>query len=156
MKKFLILFLILFSTTIFGQVDTNLYLDLTKKEIKNRLKENFDKVKIEAKLCVVVDSLGKWTLDDNHYTYLFTYREYITSYISSFTFDNYTNKCEFYYIKVNNLDPFYFYYIEYFDKSYEKEIERTVWYDRKNGIKIIMHFYNDLSGLGIYYEKIKN
>jgi hypothetical protein len=153
MKKFLTVILFLFSTMIFGQVDTSIYLGLTKKEIKKNLKENFDKVKVEVMLYVVSTEDGGWILDDNHYTYMISYKEYIASYVSLFTFDFKTDKCVCYHVEIDYLD-FYYYYLDYFNEMYRKVGSKTVWYDYQNRFKIEMHIYNDYKSFGVYYLKI--
>lgn len=115
MKRLFLLFLLFLSITTFSQVDYNIYIDKTKKEICNLLKEDEFKYTIEEKLYVEVDSLGHWSLSENYYTYLF----YYSNIKALFTFNNKTNKCVKYYLLCENLED-YWNYFEYYNQILQR------------------------------------
>lgn len=129
MKNFLILFLLLISFECISQIDYNIYIDKTKKEICNLLKEDEIKYTIEEKLYVEIDSTGYYILSDDYYTYLFYYSDIK----ALFTFNKKTNKCVKYYLLCQNLENYWLYF-DYYDQILDryKEGKYLTWIEKRH------------------------
>lgn len=116
MKKLLILLLLLITVSTYSQIDYNIYIGNTKKEILKILKEDGFKYSLQQKLYVDIDSTGKWFLSDDYYTYLLYYSDTR----ALFTFDK-NDRCIKYYLLCENLENYW----DYFD-YYNKILDKTV------------------------------
>lgn len=129
MKKILIIILIITSFCAYSQIDYNIYIDKSKKEISQLLKEDGFKPSFQNKFYVDIDSTGKWFLDDNHYTYLV----YYLNIRALFTFNNKTNRCVRYYLLCENLEN-YWTYFDYYNQIFYRDntIEKLVWIEKRH------------------------
>lgn len=128
MKSILITLFFLISSCVFSQIDYNIYIGNTKKEILQQIKDDGNKPVIHEKLYVTIDSTGKWILDDNHYTYLINYDKIR----GLFTFDNKTNRCVKYFLLCENLEN-YWEYFEYYNQILTKmNTEELTWIEKRH------------------------
>ena len=145
-KLFLTIFIILCSIGLFAQVNIDMYIGLTKKDIKRIMKDELHKVSISDKLYVLADENGGWKLDDNNYSYMFIYDD--NSVLVSF--DNVYDKCVRYCIKTNIIH--YNDYMDFFNNAYEKnKNEELSWYD--DIVKIKMYICSADNSIRIFYTK---
>jgi len=129
MKKFLIILLLLTNICVYSQVDYNIYIDKTKKEILNLIKEDGFKSSSQNKLYVDIDSTGKWKLDENYYTYLIYYENIR----ALFTFSNKTDRCIKYYLLCENLEN-YWTYFDYYNQILSRKMdgENLIWIEKRH------------------------
>lgn len=128
MKKFLILFLLFISICGYSQIDYNIYIDKTKKEIFQILKEDGFKPSFQDKLYVDIDSSGKWFLSDDYYTYLV----YYLNIKALFTFNSKTNRCVRYYLLCENLENYWSYFDYYNDILSKLPSENLIWIEKRH------------------------
>lgn len=128
MKKLLIFILMFVTTCLYSQVDYNIYIDKNKKEITQLLKEDGFKADFREKLYVDIDSTGKWTLDENHYTYLV----YYSNVKALFTFKNSTNRCIKYYLLCQNLENYWGYFDYYNQILIKDSIRDLTWKEKRH------------------------
>lgn len=115
MKNLLIAILVLFSNTLFSQMDYNIYLNLKKSEIIELFKMDNFKYSFEVKTKSDLDSTGKLIVSKNYYAYLVYYGDNRGYFIF-----NERNKCVKYYILCKNLEYYWTYY-DYYNQIMDRD-----------------------------------
>jgi len=129
---FLTILLTLF--VIFGysqDIDYNIYIGLTKKQIVQNFKEDKYHYSFEQKMYVNIDSLGKWSLDNDYYTWMVEYSKDDININALFTFDK-DGYCTSYFLLIPKLDSFYNYfqyYSQIMDKSQTLDL---TWIEKRH------------------------
>lgn len=127
MKKLLVILFLLICHSVFPQIDYNLYIGKTKKEIIHCFKEDEVKYNVQIKLFVDIDSTGNWKADNYYYTWLIYYSDIK----GLFTFDNKTNICVRYYLLCNDLNKYWIYY-EYYNEILIKDNKEMTWIEKRH------------------------
>lgn len=128
MKKILLLFLMFITICLYSQVDYNIYIDKSKKEIIQILKEDGLKSNFQDKLYVEIDSTGKWSNSEDFYTYL----AYYSDIKALFTFNIKTNRCVKYYLLCQNLEN-YWEYFDYYNQIFIKDsFHDLTWTEKRH------------------------
>jgi hypothetical protein len=129
MKKIILIILLFITFSTYSQIDYNIYIGRSKKEISQLLKEDEFKPSFQDKFYVDIDSTGKWFLDDNHYTYLV----YYLNIRALFTFNNKTNRCVRYYLLCKNLENYWLYF-DYYNQLFTRNInsENLIWIEKRH------------------------
>jgi len=129
MKKIALLLLLFITISTYSQIDYNIYIGNTKKEICKSLKEDGFKYSLIQKMYVDIDSTGKWILSENYYTYLLCY----SNTRALFTFDNKTDRCVKYFLLCEDLEN-YWNYFDYYTKILEKinTENELIWIEKRH------------------------
>ena len=128
MKKILLILLMFITICGYSQIDYNIYIGNTKKEILQQLKDDGIKYEVVQKMYVDIDSTGKYFLDDNHYSYLVYY---LNSRVL-FTFNNKTDRCVRYYQLCENLEN-YWNYFDYYNQILTRiDSDKLTWIEKRH------------------------
>jgi len=167
MKKFLVIICLLFIPIVFGGMSKSpsplfeTYIGVNKSDITDDLTSKGEKFLISDKIEVRVDSLNRWIINDNYYTFFFDFEDgsrLTTSYSTK------TNLCTNYLFDFTSFN--YRENIDLFNESLEK-IDSLTWYEpyTKSIIKIFqkgyrngycMYVYKKTSKPMIDFNNIKN
>lgn len=156
MKKFLFIFCLLFIPLAFGMTVKSpsplfeTYIGSTKDDIVTDLNDKPQQYLVSDKIYVRIDSLNRWMVNDNYYTYFFDFEDG-SRLTTSFSLSN--NRCTNYMFDFNDYKD-YGDMVMIFDDSFQK-IDSTTWFDSSNRsvLKIFKKGYRN--GFSLYvYKKI--
>lgn len=154
MRKLTFIFCLLFIPLAFGVTSMNpsplfeTYIGSTKGDIIDDLDDKSEHYLISDRIEVRVDSLNRWVVNDNYFTYFFDFDDgsrLTTSFLKS------NGHCTNYMFDFNDCQD-YKDMIMVFDDSFEK-IDSTTWFDGSNRtvLKIFKKGYRN--GFSVYVYK---
>lgn len=127
MKKIFTIILVFISSIVYSQIDYNIYIGLTKKEIIESFKHDDFNYKFEKKMYVNIDSYGKFISDNNHYTWLVYYYKIR----ALFVFNKKNDKCDKYYLAINDIKNYWDYY-DYYNDILSKSDKELTWIEKRH------------------------
>lgn len=153
MKKLLFIFCLLCMPIVFGSSMMSpsplfeTYIGSTKNQIIDDLRDKSEKFTISDRIQVRVDSLNRWLINDNYYTYFFDFDD--GSKLAA-SFSNRTNLCTNYLYDFTDCD--YRDDIFLFNEAFER-MDSLTWYesDSKSVIKLFITGYR--GGYSLYAYK---
>ena len=144
----------LLSYTGYTQIDYNIYVGMTKRQIIQSFKSDNFTYNFYQKLYVKIDSVGKWDNNENYYTWIVDYSIDDTNKVKGlFTFNN-DGYCESYFLMIRKLD-YYWNYFQYYSQTLEKSKTKDLtWIEkrRKFFVQITLTPVNPAE-ITIYAEK---